>query len=395
MEGNSPSTCTCWGRPSRNWIQMARLNKHQRDLNTTDRLTPFDVRTRGTFSEVPRPEKGPPRRPSAAETHANNYAKVDTGRLVGDLREWIPLFAADLEDMNRGKRGRPYDYSDALILWLMTYMSFSSMDFRGAIGLFGPVLEHFGIAVPSFTRFFERSTKLSLSYLLDDGSGIKRMYGKGVYAVQCCKNVTDRVRRVGIDSSGLSLSCHNRWRETKWHEGPKRRGWLHFHMLCDVDSGEMIAYALTDDTVGDAPLLKLLVSVAAKGGHKFEKVYADGAYCSDENWRFLCRDNGYVFVTSFKVNTSPTSNGCLARGEAASRWCSLPYHEWARVSGYGIRWKCECVFSDFKRLFPETVQARSAAGYVREVASRIDVFNLYKSLRSRLMGVTGNGVQVA
>ena len=51
--------------------------------------------------------------------------------------------------------------------------------------------------------------------------------------------------------------------------------------------------------MGDAPLLRLLVSVATDGGHRFERVYADGAYCFNENWIYLCRDNGYDFVTSF------------------------------------------------------------------------------------------------
>ena len=59
-----------------------------------------------------------------------------------------------------------------------------------------------------------------------------------------------------------------------------------------------------------------LVGMAAEGGHRFEKIYADGACSSNRNWIYLTRENGYVFVTSFKVNTRPVINGCLARGLA-------------------------------------------------------------------------------
>lgn len=181
----------------------------------------------------------------------------------------------------------------------------------------------------------------------------------------------------------------------KWQTSPKNRGWLVLHALCDVDTGEILAYAITDETVGDAPMLRVLVEAATEKGHVFDKLYADGAYSSDENWILLCRERKIGFVTSFKSNTRPTNNGSVARGEAARLWCSLTYDEWVKASGYGVRWKCECVFSDLKRLFPETITAMSNNGILRQLCSRIEVFNRYKITRAGIMGVTGNGVTVA
>ena len=84
--------------------------------------------------------------------------------------------------------------------------------------------------------------------------------------------------------------------------------------------GEIIAYAVTDEFVSDTPLLKALVGEAACAGHAFRVVYADGAYSSDGNCAYLCKDNRHSFVTSFRSNTSPTNNGAAARGEAACPW---------------------------------------------------------------------------
>ncbi len=52
----------------------------------------------------------------------NNRAAVEYGMALFNLVKWIPLFKHDLEEMNRGKVGRPYDFSDALIIWIMKVM---------------------------------------------------------------------------------------------------------------------------------------------------------------------------------------------------------------------------------------------------------------------------------
>ena len=77
------------------------------------------------------------------------------------------------------------------------------------------ILEAFGIEVSSYTRFIERTMALSIGYIIEGDDPLKSKYGKGILAVQCCGEVVDRIRRVGVDSSGISLSCHNMWREEK------------------------------------------------------------------------------------------------------------------------------------------------------------------------------------
>lgn len=80
--------------------------------------------------------------------------------------------------------------------------------------------------------------------------------------------------------------------------GPKRRGWLKLHVLSDVDTGEVIAFAVTDKTVGDSPLMIPLLDAAVAAGHRIGTVYADGAYSSAENSITSAEDSGQI-VTSF------------------------------------------------------------------------------------------------
>lgn len=375
--------------------QMTTPNKAQLYLNTTNRLTPYDVRVARTFAQKPSIKKANLRPATREETMANNNAMLDLGRRIGDLDKWIPVFKEDLERMNRNKVGRPYEYSDALIIWMMTVLTAVDGKFDTIAGIFQSILSAVGIKAPSPTRLLERANILTAEYVSNPDEAMAERYGKHIFTVGASTNVLERPRRCGVDASGLSLSSINRWRRTKWNTEPKDRGWLHLHCLSDVDTGEFIAYAITDDTVGDAPMLRCLLDKALEVGHRIEKLYADGAYSSDENWIHVCSVRKIAFITSFKVNTKPTSNGCLARGEAARLWCNMPYDEWVQESGYGTRWKCECSFSDFKRLFPEAVTARSHIGVIRQVICRIDLHNMYKETRANIMKVTGNGIVVA
>lgn len=393
--GYSPRDFKTKGEATRKRDQMAKRNNAQRNLNTAKRMTPYDAKIAGTFAEKPKTPKKEPRKPTANEMKANNNTMLELTRRIGNLRIWKPVFEKNLKEMNEGKVGRPYEYSDALIIWMMTVLTAVDGKFDTVAGLFQSILKCLGIKAPSPTRLLERANILTAEYIAEPDKELSERYGTHIHTIGVSSNVQDRCRRTGIDSSGLALSSMNRWRGKKWKTEVKDRGWLHLHVLSDVDTGEFLAYAITDESVGDAPMLKCLVEKALEGCHKIEVVYADGAYSSDENWIYLCSEKKIRFVTSFKVNTAPRNNGCLARGEAARLWCSLPYDEWVKVSGYGTRWKCECGFSDFKRLFPEVVTARSLIGMIRQVMCRIDFHNMYKETRARIMGTTGNGIVVA
>ena len=375
---------------------MTKSKKRNRLKNSgkEGRCTPRDLEIRGTIFEPPEVPKEPPRPPTPQETHANNISMVEFGRMMMSLGRWAPLFRTELKDMNRGKVGRPYDFSDSLIFWMMQIMAMTGLSFRLTAGMTGPLLGLLGLPAPSYSRLQERVSAIGESIAGSTVSDSESRYGKGILALVVCDNVTVRTRRVGVDSTGLNLSDTTMWRLTKWDTGPKKRGWLKLHALSDVDSGEILAYAVTDDSVGDTPMLRTLVREASEAGHVFGTVYADGAYSSDRNWIYLCRENGYRFITSFKSNTVPKNNGSAARGRAARLWCSLPYREWVEVSGYGTRWKVECVFSDLKRIFGETVTARKKENMVAQIVTKIESFNRYKAMRAGILRITGNQVSL-
>ena len=385
--GGHPEVMRMAGKERRNGNKKSSSNR---------RMTPYDKRIEGTLGQEPRPEKAPPRGPTPEETRANNEAMVDLGfEMAKRFRLVIQGFRDELDSMNKGKRGRPYLFTESLIELMQDFRSMGDSTFRFVAGFVNGILGWFGLSGPSYARLAERVCESAVSRYGDPEEN-ERKYGKGVYAIVVPDNDTSRKRDVGLDGTGLSLSNHNRWRSAKWGAGPKTRGWLHGHIASDLDSTELLAIAITDSSVGDVTMLKPVVNALLDKDIEISRFFGDGAYgASDEVWKFLTMEKGLEFVSSFKSNTVPKNNGCPARGRAARMWCSMTYHQYAKETGYSKRWKSEGEMSDFKEIFPETVTARTKRGVVAQIASRAQMFNKYKVLRAKKMGITGNGVVIA
>lgn len=124
-------------------------------------MTPHDVKVAGTFAQKPAIAKAEPRKPTQEEMKANNNAMLELTRNIGDLTIWKPIFEEDLKRMNEGKVGRPFLYSDALIIWMMTILTAVDGKFDTVAGLFQGILRFAGIATPSPTRLLERANYLT------------------------------------------------------------------------------------------------------------------------------------------------------------------------------------------------------------------------------------------
>jgi hypothetical protein len=378
------------GHPG-NVSRMAYNRSNSDNKNTRGRCTPADLRM-GIFAE--KTEKKPPRPITKEEQHANNISMVEMGEIIGSFLKWNSIYVSELREMNRNKVGRPWEFADSLIAAILSLMVFRNDTFRAVVGFVRPLFETIGIKVPSPSRLLERANELAGRNAVKPDAELKERYGDRVLALFVNGNIGNRVRRCGIDSTGISMSSVNMWKKKKHGVGTKDRGWLKIHALSDVDTGEIIAYAITDESVGDGPMLKVLVNLAVEKGHLFDTVYADNAYESIENWECVCRTHNMKFVTSFRRDTPPKNKGSSERGEATRLWCSLPYRKWVEVTGYGVRWKCECVFSDLKRIFPENVNSVTDEGIIRNLSVRVQLFNIYKAIRAENIGVTGNGIVI-
>ncbi|NLD31494.1 MAG: IS5 family transposase [Trichococcus flocculiformis] len=321
------------------------------------------------------------------ETKANNEASVRTNSRIFNIKTWIHVIEDELREMNSKKRGRPYAYCMSMMLWLVYVVGYNrDTTFRKAAGIAEGILGSHGIEAPHYSTVFRRLRSLWTAVSDSKDGKILSSYVR--------PKTGSRKHRIAVDSTGLNLSKTTLWRENKWGTGPKRRGWLKLHAAIDIDSGEILAYVLTDDRTGDNTVFISLIKMILSEGYDVNIVFADNAYEAIDNWKFL-HERKIKFVVKFRSNTIGVSRGCMARGESAQLWIREGEDKWKELTGYGMRWKAECAFSDFKRLAAETISATGALGMAVEVLIKIHAYNLHKRIRADIIGITGNNIYVA
>jgi len=272
---------------------------------------------------------------------------------LGFLESW----ARDLETMNAGKVGAPYEYPGPF----MTFLGFThivlGIDYRGLEGFTRGLTRLISLQVPDYSTICRRvnALKLMITETLLDHTG------------------EDVV--VSLDSSGVKVSNRGEWMRVKWKV---RRGWIKVHLAVDEGGKQCVAIIVTDEAVGDQKMFGPVVrmadrSVRAKGG-RVVQVNADGIHDTRDNFDTL---DGMGITPGIKIreNASTRARGCPLRRRHVLEYRELGYEEWRDRYRYGYRWRVEGNFSAVKRLTGEHVSATERTNMYREVAMKFLFYN--------------------
>jgi len=289
---------------------------------------------------------------------------------------WVEKEKGALEEMNRGKRGRPFLYSDVMVEWAMTAKAAMKLQYRQVSGLIRFLLSISGKDPIKRSQLCERGNRLA-ELRTDTHMPVTGTLASGVV----CGNIR-RALIVAIDASGLRLSAAGRWR-MKRHNNKDVSGWVKIHVAVDTATNEMLAFVITTEAVGDNTCFMMLVDLLEDGGFDVKKILADAAYNDKDNWNAM-KERKIEFIANLKKNTSGKFRGCSVRGLQALRRIEIGERAWKVEVGYGIRWKVECTFSDFKRLFGDMVTARKPKWMAFELLWRFRAHNTYKGLLAAL-----------
>lgn len=272
---------------------------------------------------------------------------------LGFLESWVK----DLDTMNKGKVGAPYEYPGPF----MTFLGFThvmlGVDYRGLEGFTRGLTRLATVPAPDYTTICRRvnALKLMITETLLDHEG------------------EDVV--VSLDSSGVKVSNRGDWIRRKWKV---RRGWIKVHLAVDEGGKQCVAVMVTDETVGDqnmfGPVVRLADrSVRAKGG-RVVQVNADGIHDTRGNFDTL-DEMGVTPGIKIRRNASTRARGCPLRRRHVLEYRELGYGEWRDKYRYGYRWRVEGSFSAVKRLTGEHVSATVKSNMYWEVAMKFLFYN--------------------
>jgi hypothetical protein len=262
-----------------------------------------------------------------------------------------------LKRMNRDKRGRPYSYSDALILLILAVREYFSLPYRQTEGFARMLGGIWGAMIPSYTQICRRQKELNVPL------GVK--YDK------------DKPVDIAIDSTGIKAFNRGEWIRQKW---AVRRGWVKLHITCDISNHLITSVQVTDEHESDGKEFGKLVDGAKDTVGKVSRVFGDSAYDSRAIFNYAA-GVGPEPVIKPRMNSTGRSRGSYVRAQTVREFLSDP-QAWKEKHRYGQRWQVETVFSSLKRMLGEYFTSVLNIGIYNEIMSKVFTYNIVEANRN-------------
>lgn len=297
-----------------------------------------------------------------------NRSLVRRGEILfsyGFLDEWDMVLAK----MNENKKGRKFIYPESFILvigYMRIYFHLPYRQTEGIIKATGKLLpDH-----PSYGHICKRINSLKADF----NSGIKTG-----------DDDDDDDLMIAIDSTGIKVTNRGQWMSEKWGgdvKNKKKRGYLKIHVAVNTKTREILALDVTDEKVHDGKVMRKLVKHILDNGSekrvRIRSVLSDGAYDSNENFRFL-NDKGIEPVIRVRKNSIVSSKSNRMRNIEVRRQ-TKDFLKWKKKKRYGQRWIAETAFSSVKRMFGEHASASRFQNMAREIMLKVSLYNLFTRL---------------
>lgn len=265
-----------------------------------------------------------------------------------------------------GKKGRPKEYSDALIELGCTLKALYRLPWRGLQGFMEslPGLSGNTARVPDHTTFNRRSAALGVALSL-----LKKNHP--IHLV--------------VDTTGLKVCGEGEWKVRK-HGWSQRRTWRKLHLGVDDRTQEIVVADLTGNSTGDQEHLpELLENVPEE--IRIRQVTGDGIYDT-----YGCYDAARAHGA--RLVTPPRGNAVLPvpDREKPDRPLDHPRHKtirdcrkkgrkrWKKEAGYHRRSLAETAMYRFKITFGDKLAARSFPHQKTEALIKAKTLNTLRQI---------------
>jgi hypothetical protein len=290
--------------------------------------------------------------------HKYNESLVRRGEIVLDF-DVIDDWYSELNGMNQGKEGAAYRYPDSFVQLLGYMRVYFHLPYRQTEGVVRAHANNKVPAIPDYSTINRRINKLDIK--------LNNRIGNDIVIV--------------LDSTGIKVTNRGEWLPHKWNI---RKGYLKIHVAVDIKKKKIVSLEVTSEEVHDSSKLIVLIDKVMEN-NDIKRVIADGAYDSNENFRYLY-NNDIEAAIRVRKNSSLLSDS--SRGDRAYIPRNVVvlkelknYERWKHGINYGCRWMAETVFSSIKRMFGEYVSARKYPNMVKEIFLKASLYNTFISMK--------------
>jgi hypothetical protein len=281
-----------------------------------------------------------------------NAQLVKRGEFLLDLG-WVKNWDKELEEMNRGKVGQPYDYPNSLIE-VQGMFHAKSLDYRMIEGI------------------TQQLVVIAQLPAANDYSTINRRVNKIDTKI---KNKPRKIRALFNDGSGFQAINGGEYLREKY--GKKNRRWIQVTLLGDPDEKEPVSFEVNIIQSSEADSARKQLDDLLASGAKITAMGGDGAMDEMKLWKFLQEKKIKPIIKPDK--NARTDTDCELRNKVVKERNKFGYKKWARKNKYGFRWPAtEGIFSAVKRMFGEQIRATSDQGMIQEAAIKIWAYQKIK-----------------
>lgn len=290
------------------------------------------------MAKKPKRKKGVrwgPKRVDKRNWQKYNEELVVRGEFLLDL-DWVENWYEELEEMNRGKRGKPFEFPESLIELQAVWNQWVSV--RGVEGITRKLVE-----VAKLLKFNDYST-------------INRRVRKVNTAFQLPKH---GFCSVSTDGSGMKMNQSGEYRQIKY--GSKQRRWLRVVISANPLTKDLLDMDVAIDGEGDSePEIAMQhLNNLWSFGITIDKFWGDGAFDVIDLFNSL-EEHDTESAIPPRDNASRNAHGSMRRLWEVFEYQTKTWDDWARDKQYGKRWLgTEGIFSSVKGIFGEHTRAKS------------------------------------
>lgn len=279
------------------------------------------------------------------EWKIENEKYIVRGEFLFDL-DFVKSWDKELEIMNEGKRGAPYEFPESFIEWLAVLSQWISN--RGLQGVTRK-FQAYGL-IPkeaNYSTISIRVNKIDASFELPKEGNIS----------------------VSTDGSGMKMSNRGDYKETKYGDGKKK--FLKVTISADPYKKKLLDIDVCVDGEGasepEVAMSHLEELIAL--GYSIGEFFGDGFF--DVHNLFDLLDQ-YMILSGIKIRKNASldteGNGSWRRRQEVLKYRRLGYKKWAKETDYGRRWPgTEGIFSAVKGIFGEETRSRNIGNMIHEV----------------------------
>jgi hypothetical protein len=305
-----------------------------------------------------------------------NNKLVNRGRPSTYLSDALKRQDRDLEEMNKGKVGSPYQYSFILILGAFAIKSVDKKGYRQAAGTVADYLSFNGVSsCPNFRTIQWRIKQLKKE-------GIKLMIYSSI-------DEEGEYIDVILDSTGMKSQKDGEYRSNMYG---KIKDWKHLHIAISRKTHKILNMEVIKKA-GDVdkfiPMIKPIVK-----RKRVRSSRTDGGYDSEKNFAFC---NGFDIQPIMPVHINAVGTRDKHRRKAIEEQLGVKrpphshshYHylnekerrknqeKWKKKTNYHDRSLIETVNSVFKGVFDEAVFSKRARMIEKELLLKAVVYNKF------------------